>query len=150
MLKIHAGLLMIRIAFFLVLSCLISGCASQNIQLGVNAYNQGNYDLAARYWNPIAQKGNPVAQYNLGLLWEQGIGSTPKNKAEASQWFLLSAQQGYIPAMVRLAKIQKENGYDDAATSWLSLAARWGNTDAINELRNWGMPIPAADLLAAQ
>ena len=102
----------------------LSGCASQNINLGVNAYNQGNYDLAAKYWNPLAKQGNYIAQYNLGLLWEQGLGSTPLNKAEASQWFLLSAQQGYVPAMVRLAKIQKEKGYEDAAISWFNLAAR--------------------------
>jgi TPR repeat protein len=62
----------------------LSGCASQNINLGVNAYNQGNYDLAAKYWNPLAKQGNYIAQFNLGLLWEQGLGSTPLNKAEAS------------------------------------------------------------------
>ena len=128
----------------------LSGCASQNINLGVNAYNQGNYDLAAKYWNPLAKQGNYIAQYNLGLLWEQGLGSTPLNKAEASQWFLLSAQQGYVPAMVRLAKIQKEKGYEDAAISWLNLAARWGDTNAIRELHSWGQPVPSADLLLEQ
>ncbi len=128
----------------------LSGCASQNINLGVNAYNQGNYDLAAKYWNPLAKEGNYIAQYNLGLLWEQGLGRTPLNKAEASQWFLLSSQQGYVPAMVRLAKLQKEKGYEDAAISWFNLAARWGDTDAIRELQNWGKPVPTADLLLDQ
>lgn len=128
----------------------MSGCASQRINLGVNAYKQGNYDLAAHYWNPLAKQGDPVAQYNLGLLWEQGLGRTPLNKAEASQWFLLSAKQGYVPAMVRLAKIQKANGYDEAAESWFNMAARWGNSDAVNELRAWGKSVPAADLLASQ
>ncbi len=121
-----------------------------HINLGVNAYNQGNYDLAAKYWNPLAKQGNYIAQYNLGLLWEQGFGSTPLNKAEASQWFLLSAQQGYVPAMVRLAKIQKEKGYEDAAISWFNLAARWGDTNAIRELQSWGQPVPNADLLLEQ
>lgn len=138
------------ILFVFALSILFSGCASQSINLGVNAYNQGNYDLAARYWNPLAKQGNSVAQYNVGLLWEQGLGSTPLNKAQASQWFLLSAKQGYVPAMVRLAKFQKEHGYEEAATSWFNLAARWGNSDAINELQTWGKPVPAADLLATQ
>ena len=128
----------------------LSGCASQNINLGVNAYNQGNYDLATKYWNPLAKQGNYIAQYNLGLLWEQGLGSTPLNKAEASQWFLLSAQQGYVPAMVRLAKIQKEKGYEDAAISWFNLAARWEDTDAIRELQSWGKSVPKADLLLEQ
>lgn len=129
---------------------LLIGCASQQLQLGVDAYNQGQYDIAAKYWNPLAKNGNYVAQYNIGLLWEQGLGSTPKNNAEASQWYLLSAKQGYIPAMLHLSRIQKANGYEEAATSWLNLAARWGNSEAIDKLRNWGKPIPAADLLADQ
>ena len=134
----------------MTVTILLTGCASQSINLGVNAYNQGNYDLAASYWNPIAKKGEPVAQYNLGLLWEQGLGSTPLNKAEASQWFLLSAKQGYVPAMVRLARIQKENGAEEAAISWFNIAARWGNTDAISALQSWKKSVPPADLLAAQ
>ena len=141
---------------YLLISCWIVilffflGCASQNINLGASAYNNGDYNLAAKYWNPLAKQGNYVAQYNLGLLWEQGLGSTPLNKNEASQWFLLSAQQGYVPAMVRLARIQKENGYEEAALSWFNLAARWGNTDATTALRSWGKYVPQADLLAAQ
>lgn len=139
-----------RIIFILVLSIIVSGCASQNINLGSNAYNQGNYDLAAKYWNPIAKQGNPIAQYNVGLLWEQGLGSTTINIDEASQWFLLSARQGYVPAMVRLARIQRDHGLDEAATSWLVMAARWGNSEAANELEKWGEPTPPADLLATQ
>jgi len=148
--KVHMGFLITRIFFFLIISFLISGCVSQQNQLGSNAYNQGNYDQAAGYWNPIAKNGDYAAQYNLGLLWEQGLGSTPKNKAYASQWFLLSAQQGCTPAMVRLARIQKGDGYNTAAISWFNLAARWGDTDAIAELQNWGKFVPSADLLAAQ
>jgi hypothetical protein len=127
-----------------------SGCANQSLQLGVDAYNQGNYDLAESYWNPLAKEGDPHAQYNLGLLWEKGLGSTPKNETVAARWYALSAKQGYILAMVRLGRIQKELGYENAATSWFNLAARWGNKDAIVELQNWGKPIPPADLLAAQ
>jgi len=134
-------------------STLLLGCASiddTNVRLGANAYNQKNYDLAAKYWNDPAKKGNYFAQYNIGLLWEQGLGSTPLNKSEASQWFLLSAQQGYVPAMVRLARIQKEYGYEKPAIAWFDLAARWGNQEAILELQSWNKTVPPADLLAAQ
>lgn len=136
--------------FLVVLLLILSGCASRSINLGVNAYNQGNYDLAAKYWNPLAIQGNFIARYNVGLLWEKGLGSTPLNETKASEWFLLSAKQGYIPAMVRLAKIQKTHDYEDAAISWFNLAARWGDVSAINELQNWGKPVPPADLLANQ
>lgn len=125
----------------------LTGCASQQLQLGVNAFNQGKYDVAASHWNPLAKNGNPYAQYNLGLLWENGLGSTSKNVNEASQWYLMSAKQGFVPAMVRLANIQKANGYEEAAHSWYVLAARWGSQDAITALSAWGKSIPPADLL---
>lgn len=122
-------------------------CANQ-IQLGADAYALGEYDKAVKYWNPLAKSGNPYAEYNLGLIWEGGLGNTPLNTAEASQWYLLSAKQGFAPAMVRLANLQRIGGYEDSALSWLNLAARWGNQDAITALNAWGKRVPADDLLA--
>lgn len=135
--------LIILVAIFLT-SC------SNHMQLGLNAYNQGKYDLAAKHWNPLAQKGNPYAQSGLGLLWENGLGSTKQNTNKAMAWYLRAAKQGHVPAMVQLAKLQKSNGFDEAAISWLNLAARWGNNNAITSLRSWGKPIPQPDLLYAK
>lgn len=129
--------------------CLLAivGCVN-HMQLGIEAFNRGEYDKSAFHWNDIAKSGNPYAQYNLGLLWEGGLGSTPLNTAEASQWYLRSAQQGFVPAMVRLANLQIAAGYEEAALSWLVLAARWGNNDAIKALTSMGKPVPPSDLLA--
>jgi hypothetical protein len=135
------------LSFFLVILIYITGCANQQLQLGVNAYKQGKYDIAASHWNDLAKNGNPYAQYNLGLIWEGGLGSTEKNIKEASLWYLKSARNGYIPAMVRLANIQKANGFEEAAHSWYILAARYGNKDAISALSIWGKTIPQPDLL---
>lgn len=136
-------------ATLLLVFLTITGCADL-VQIGKGAFDRGQYDQAAAIWNGPAQAGNPYAQYNLGLLWDGGLGSTPKNAAEASHWYLRSAQQGYTPAMVRLARIQIELGYQEAAKSWLVLAARWGNGDAGYTLASLGEPIPQADLLAQQ
>lgn len=119
-----------------------------SLELGNSAYERGEYDKAAYYWNDIAQNGDPKAQYNLGLLWEQGLGSTPRNIDEAANWYFKSAQQEFVPAMVRLAKIQLYVGNDVAAKSWLNRAARWGNADAIKALSNAGEYVPNADLLS--
>ena len=78
---------------------------------------------------------------------QHGLGSTKLNKAEASQWYLLAAQQGLTLAMVNLANLQREGGYDEAAYSWYYLAARWGNADARTALTRWGKAVPSADLL---
>lgn len=129
---------------------LLTGCATHNIKQGADAYARGDFDEAAKHWIPHAKEGNAYAQYNVGILWEQGLGRTPLNTNEASNWYFLSAKQGYIPAMVRLANLQRSGGHEEAAQSWLVLAARWGDSSASTALRTWGKEVPPADLLAQQ
>ena len=134
---------------FLVLVFTVAGCAN-HLDLGGQAFNRGQYDLAAEYWNPLAQQGNPYAQYNLGIMWEHGLGTTQKNDAEASQWYLKAAQQGHTSSMVSLAQTQRRLGFFAPAESWLNLAARWNDQAEITSLRAWAKPIPAPDLYYAQ
>lgn len=128
-----------------VLCFALSACADQ-LELGVEAFNRGNYDAAAAHWNPPAKAGDPHAQYNLGLLWENGLGKTPRRPEEAARWYLQSANQGYTAAMVALAKLQWRSGHQEAALSWLNLAARWNDQSAKTLLASMGKPVPAADL----
>jgi TPR repeat protein len=136
--------------FSFLLIAFLCSCSSANINQGVTYYNQGNYDLAAAQWNGPAQQGDYIAQHNLGLLWRDGLGHTPKDLNQAAAWFLKSAQQGYAPAMVRLAGVQSTLGNEPAAISWLNLAASWGNADAIRELQKKNLAAPPADLLMVQ
>lgn len=124
----------------------LTGCSTP-LDRGNSYYQQGLYDQAAFQWNPIAQAGDPYAQYNLGLLWEQGLGSTQRNLNEAAGWYLKSAQQGFAPAMVRLAAVQISLGMEAPALTWLNLAARWGNQEAASILRSKSVPVPSPDLL---
>ena len=126
---------------------LVSSCASTQIKMGRVAFNQGNYGLAAHMWNQLAREGNPVAENNIGVLWEHGLGKTPKNLYQAATWFLKAARQGNLQAMTNLAYVQKELGHEEAATSWLMLAARWGYPQAKKMLQAWGEPVPDPDLL---
>jgi len=127
----------------------IASCAT-NLERGNAHYQKQEYDQAAFYWNPLAKQGNPFAQYNVGLLWEYGFGSTQMNKAQAAEWYLLSAKQGYPMAMVKLAEYQISIGNNEPALTWLNLAARWGNQIAINKLNSMGSPVPQPDLLRQQ
>lgn len=124
-------------------------CALQQ-NVGVTAFNAGEYDQAAAQWNEPARRGDSNAQYNLGLLWKSGLGSTPKDPTRAAEWFLLAAQQGHLQAMVELAKHQLEVNEPAAALSWFNLAARWNSPDAIAILRQMSAPVPAPDLYQAQ
>lgn len=128
----------------------LAGCVNYSIKQGAEAYARGDFDDAVMQWSPHAKAGDPYAQFNIGIIWEQGLGRTPLNTEQAMQWYLLSARQGYTPAMVRLANLQHTRGYNDAAQSWYVLAARWGNPDASTALRALGKEVPSSDLLAQQ
>lgn len=115
---------------------------------GSDFYLAGEYDKAAEAWMGPANEGDVVALHNIGVLSRDGLGSTPRDLNKAAVWFLRSAQQGYVPAMVSLAEVQTEMGQAAVANSWLTLAARWGNTEAIDHLEIRQLPVPEADLYA--
>jgi hypothetical protein len=130
----------------------LQGGRSQDLQneRGVKAYNKGDYETALSEILPIAKKGHAAAQYNMGILWEEGrTDKTPQDDFEASNWYALSAQQGRLSAMVRLANIQMKHGYKDNAISWYVLAARHGNQDAVNALIKIDHRVPSLDILIA-
>lgn len=52
--------------------------------------------------------------------------------------------------MVEAAKVQRQIGYNDAADSWLQVAARYGNSEAQNMLAAGGKQVPYPDLLQQQ
>jgi TPR repeat protein len=89
------------------------------------------YDQAAIEWRPLADEGNYVAQYCMGMLSRDGLGSIRQSHDDAAHWFLESAEQSFVPAMVSLAEVQTTLDNGNAAESWLILAARWGSTEAI-------------------
>lgn len=51
----------------------------------------------------LAKKGRAAAQYYLGEMYEQGLG-TKQNLDEAFKWYKLSADQGHRLAKYKMAK----------------------------------------------
>ena len=41
---------------------------------GLTAYQQGDYDGALAIWQPLADAGYPAAQFNIGMLYQNGVG----------------------------------------------------------------------------
>ncbi len=62
-----------------------------------DAYLRGDYSTAFQEFEPFAKQGNPHAQYNLGLMYENGQG-IPQNYAEALKWYTKAAEQGLAGA----------------------------------------------------
>ena len=136
--------------FVLMVSIVIltANAVAMEIDQGSVYYQQGEYDKAAEEWYGPAEKGDVVAQHNMGVLSLDGLGSTPRDQNKAALWFLRSAQQGYVPAMVSLAEVQTSMGQDKVAQSWLTLAARWGSKEAVELLESKGLSVPKPDLYA--
>ena len=60
-------------------------------EIGVKAADAGDYATALREWLPLAEKGDSSAQYNLGVMHNNGYGVHQDN-AEALKWYRLSAE----------------------------------------------------------
>jgi TPR repeat protein len=57
------------------------------------ALKRHDYAAALRFIRPLAEQGDASAQYNLGVLYDNGLG-VPQDKVRAYMWFTLSAAQG--------------------------------------------------------
>lgn len=117
---------------------------------GGEAYNAGNYATAASEWSAASRRGDMRAAYNLGVMYENGIGPFSRDTNQAMVWYLRGAQGGDFSSMVALARNQIAIGQTEAGLSWLNLAARWNYADAATMLRNMNRPVPSPDLYLAQ
>lgn len=80
-----------------------------------------------------ANQGDPAAQYQLGVVYDQGRG-VPRNPAEASAWYRKAADQGYAAAQHRLGVMYQfgagvpQNGAE--AVRWYQKAVDHGYVEA--------------------
>jgi TPR repeat protein len=81
------------------------------------AWLHGDYATAVRLWQSLAGQGDADAQYNLGVMHENGQG-VPANRAEAALWYRKAADQGHVAAQTSLGR------HYDAAEDY-SEAVRW-------------------------
>jgi uncharacterized protein len=97
------------------------------------AFNRGDYVSALPLLQPLAEKGNAVAQGYLGILYEWGLG-VPLDHANAVKWYRLAAEQGNSEAQEKLGNMYYSGqgvaqDYTEAASLY-QLAADQGNAGA--------------------
>lgn len=100
---------------------------------GIYAAQQGDYAKARKLWVPLAKHGNVKAEYNLGLLYHQGLG-VRKNDHFAVKWWRKAAAQGDAMAQTNLGNMYNFGlgvplNYKEAA-KWYQYAANKGNETA--------------------
>ena len=106
------------------------------------------------FWRARAEKGDALAQLNLGVMYENGRG-VPEDDAEAVRWFRLAAEQGNAFSQSNLG-VKYLNGegvpQDDAeAVRWWRLAAeqRYANAQfMLGVMYRFGTGVPEDNVLA--
>jgi len=67
---------------FVAIVAVLSSPARAGLEEGVAAYQAGNVPLAVKEFRTAAEAGDADCQYNLALMYEQGIG-VAKDEKEA-------------------------------------------------------------------
>ena len=115
-----------------------SPVAAQDFDKGYAAYEAGDYVTALQEWKPFAESGDAQAQYNVGLMYDNGRG-VPQDHAEAVKWYRLAAEQGDASSQRNLGVAAQLGGgvlQDDVmAHMWFNIASANGDPIA-GELRD--------------
>ena len=66
-----------------------------------------NFATAFKYYDKLTEYGNERAMYNVGLLYEYGLGVSQDHE-KAVEWLTKALDAGYEPAKVMLSELNKE------------------------------------------
>ncbi len=106
-------------------------------RLGLKAYQQGNYDEALAIWQPLADSGYAAAQFNIGMLFQNGVG-VDKSITTANDWFQKAVDRDFAPAQLAMGRAYMDGiGVDqniDRALVLLTSAAEQGHAQAQYEV----------------
>ena len=101
---------------------------------GYQSYLKGDFKAAFDEWLPLAELGDAEAQYNLGVLYDEGA-SVDQDLGKAAGWYRKAAEQGFMDAQANLGMMyyRGEGVARDGieAARWFQLAADRGDTEAV-------------------
>jgi TPR repeat protein len=101
--------------------------------LGFKCNQNEDYAEAVKWYRRAAEQGYAMAQFNLGIMYEFGVGVL-QDYAEAVKWYRRAAEQGHAMAQCNLG-IMYDSGqgvpqdYAEAA-KWYRRAAEQGHAKA--------------------
>ncbi len=110
---------------------------SADFQKGLDVALKRDFATALQKWMPLAEQGHASAQYNLGVMYDNGHG-VPQDGRQAVKWYRLAAEQGHADAQHSLG-VMYRNGdgvpqdYREAV-KWYRLAAGQRHASAQNNL----------------
>jgi len=97
------------------------------------ARSSEQYAIAAEWYGKAAERGNALAQYELGRQYQLGQG-VPKDQAKAVDWYSKAAEQGHPVAQFNLGAAYEEGAGVtkdvSQAVQWYTKSAAQNNTQA--------------------
>ena len=92
-----------KLLFIIGLTVLLSACVNSlsSLNSGIENFKKQNYRTAFIKLMPIAEAGNPDAQYAIGYMYYYGQGVV-EDREKASHWMKLAARQGQPQAQKAL------------------------------------------------
>ena len=102
---------------------------SAGVQEGVEAWRNGDYARAVAEWQPLAETGDPDAQFNLGQAYKLGRG-VPQDMQRARELFGNAAQRGHLQAEANYGLILFQDGNREEAMPYIIRAANRGEPRA--------------------
>ncbi|GAB3537659.1 hypothetical protein GCM10027343_01390 [Noviherbaspirillum agri] len=144
-------------ALLLSTALVLGGCSRHHgdLERGMTAYRNGDYAAAVKELKPLAEDGNPQAQFQLARMHAEGQG-LPHDDMQMAKWMRKSAEQGYVEAQYHLAELYargfgvRENPAQ--ALQWFIKAADQGHARAqfnAGEMYASGGPGVKKDVVAA-
>ena len=110
----------------LLLLTLLCGPARAGFDEGLAAFYNFDYDAALNEWIPLAEAGDPRAQYQVALMYYRGEG-LPQDYEKAVLWYRRSAERGDVDAQLNLGLMHARGlGVEQSffeAFKWFELAA---------------------------
>ncbi|CAM8637832.1 MULTISPECIES: SPOR domain-containing protein [Sphingobium] len=103
--------------------------ALADVKTGVDAWQQGDYAKAIAEWRPLAQSGDPDAQFNLAQAYKLGRGVQPDLNS-AIDWYRKAAAQGHLRAEDNLGLLMFQQGDRSGAMPYLQRASMRGEPRA--------------------
>lgn len=107
-----------------------SGPAAADFEAGLAAFYRFDYNTALKEWRPLAEAGDPDAQYQLGIMYYRGEG-VMQDYREAADWYQGAAEQGDTEAQLNLGLMYAQGlGVKQdyvQAYRWFGLAMFYGN-----------------------
>ena len=101
------------------------------------AFQRGDYEEAHAAWSTFARAGDVDAQFNLGALYENGLG-VAEDAEKAARWYRAAADRRLDLARLALARLLRTGALepepDESQIKLLETAARRGLAEAQFEL----------------